>query len=271
MVELDRLSPTQRPKRNPIGYQNWHSLAFLHWRIPPDRLATLLPAGLSVDTYDDSAWVGLVPFHMSGVRPWWCPAIPGVSAFHETNVRTYVHVDGVPGVWFFSLDAASRLAVWVARARWRLPYHHSRMRVERVRDDGEDRMIYSSLRTGRGSQTPGAVGPGLLGAGLDLEIRLDDAPGLTGLDAEGHAVPGTLEHFLIERYVLFTHDPSGRSSTLHSGQVHHTPYRLQSSRVEECRESLIQAAGIEVIGAPDHVAFCEGVAVEIFGLEPLAA
>jgi uncharacterized protein YqjF (DUF2071 family) len=100
-------------------------------------------------------------------------------------------------------------------------------------------------------------------------MRFDDAPGLAGLDEAGHAIPGTLEHFLIERYVLFTHDPSGRSSTLYSGQVHHVPYPVRPARVLECRDSLVRAAGIEVAGLPEHVAFCEGVDVEIFGLEPL--
>ena len=270
MGELDRLSPTRRPKRNPVGYQNWHSLAFLHWRISPDRLATMLPSDLVVDTCDGSAWVGLAPFHMTGVRPWWFPAVPGVSAFHETNVRTYVHRDGVPGVWFFSLAAASRLAVWIARARWRLAYHHSRMRVERMEDERGERVVYSSRRGGRKTEPPVIAGPGLPGVGLDLEIELDDAPELAWLDEAGHAIPGTLEHFLVERYVLFTHDPSGRSSKLFSGQVHHVPYPVRPARVLMFQDSLVQAAGIEISGPPDHVAFCEGVEVEIFGLEPLA-
>ena len=126
-------------------------------------------------------------------------------------------------------------------------------------------------RGGRGAGPPGSAGPGLPGVGVDLEIRLDDAPELAGLDEAGHAIPGTLEHFLVERYVLFTHDPSGRSSKLFSGQVHHVPYPVRPARVLECQDSLVQAAGIEVSGPPEHVVFCEGVEVEIFGLEPLVA
>ena len=268
MIELDRLAPTRRPNRNPVGYQQWHELAFLHWRVSADQLATLLPADLEVDTFDGSAWVGLVPFRMSGVRPWWFPALPGVSAFNETNVRTYVHHKGVPGVWFFSLDAANRVAVWVARWRWQLNYYHSRMRVERVPATGKESgegLVYSSERTVAHS---GASGPGVPGAGVDVEIRFDDTDRLVGLDDSGHSLPGTLEHFLMERYVLFTRDPGGDSTALYSGQVYHRPYPVRGVRVLRCNESLVGAAGIEVSGPPVHAAFSEGVEVEIFGLEP---
>jgi len=276
MVEPDRLAPTRRPNRNPVGYQCWHNLAFLHWRVPADKLATLLPSGLEVDTFDGSAWVGLVPFRMSGVRPWWFPSLPGVSAFDETNVRTYVHHNGVPGVWFFSLDAANRLAVRVARWRWRLNYHHATMRVERIGEDaggggggGDEGLVYWSERTAKGSGSPGATGPGVPGAGVDLEIRLDGIDSPEGVDPEGHARPGSLEHFLVERYVLFTRDPTGDSSTVYSGQVHHSPYPLRGARVLRCTESLILASGIEVSGAATHALYSEGVEVEIFGLRPV--
>jgi len=272
MAEPDRLAPTRRPNRNPVGYQHWHNLAFLHWRVPANGLATLLPSGLEVDTFDGSAWVGLVPFRMSGVRPWWCPALPGVSAFDETNVRTYVHHNGVPGVWFFSLDAANRLAVRIARWRWRLNYHHATMRVERLGGDGDagdEGLVYWSERTAQGRGSSGVSGPGVPGAGVDLEIRLDGGETPEGVDPEGHARPGSLEHFLIERYVLFTRDPTGDSPTVYSGQVHHTPYPLCGAEVLRCTESLILASGIEVDGPPEHALYSEGVEVEIFGLNPV--
>src|SRR4051812_22358165 len=108
--EIDRMAATRRPRGRPAGFQNWSDLLFLHWRISPTEIAPMLPEAISVDTFDGSAWVGIVAFSMSGVRPWWCPAVPGVSAFPETNVRTYVHCRGRdPGVWFLSLDAASAL------------------------------------------------------------------------------------------------------------------------------------------------------------------
>ena len=110
--DVDRLSPTRRPNGRAAGYQHWRELLFLHWRISPAEIAALVPESLSIDTCEGSAWVGLVLFRMTGVRPWWSPSIPGVSAFPETNVRTYVHRHGRdPGVWFLSLDAASSLGV----------------------------------------------------------------------------------------------------------------------------------------------------------------
>ena len=268
MGELDRVAPTRRPNRNPVGYQRWHDLGFVHWRVSADQVATLLPNGLEVDTFDGSAWIGLVPFRMTGVRPWWFPAVPGVSAFNETNVRTYVHYRGVPGVWFFSLDAANRFAVFVARWRWRLNYHHATMRVERCGGESGQGMLYWSERTDNSAGGSGVSGPGCPGPGVDLDIRFDGADSLAGLDESGHALPGSLEHFLIERYVLYTRDPTGDSSTLYSGRVHHSPYPVRSARVLRCNESLVRAAGIEVVGPPVHAAFSRGVEVEIFDLEP---
>ena len=116
-------------------------MLFVHWRIEPAIIEALLPGGLTLDTWDGSAWVGLVPFAIRGLRSWWCPALPGLHAFNEINVRTYVHVRGRdPGVWFFSLDATNLLAVHAARWLWRLNYFHNRMRIHagdlvRVRND----------------------------------------------------------------------------------------------------------------------------------------
>src|SRR5262245_7056955 len=111
----DRIAATTRPTERPIGYHRWTNLLFLHWPIDVASLTHLIPSRLSVDTFDGTAWVGLVPFQLCGVRPWWSPPVPGVSSFIETNVRTYVHLDGcAPGVWFFSLDASSSLAVRLA-------------------------------------------------------------------------------------------------------------------------------------------------------------
>ncbi|MFN8706453.1 MAG: YqjF family protein, partial [Planctomyces sp.] len=108
------------------GYQEWRRLLFLHWRVPVEDVQRLLPRGLEVDEFDGSAWLGVVPFSMERIRPWWSPAVPGISWFLETNVRTYV-VDrqGVRGVWFFSLDADQWLAVKIARRFWYLPYRHA--------------------------------------------------------------------------------------------------------------------------------------------------
>ena len=173
-MHIDREAPGRRPDGSPVGSQRWRHLTFLHWRVPAVVLQQQLPAGLSLDTFEGEAFVGVVPFTMKGVRSRWFP--PGLSlSFHETNVRTYVHVEGRdPGVWFFSLDAADRLAVWAARQLWRLPYRFARMSL-RERSDGS--IEYESDRVGSTSavsrfrvRPSGAVQP---------------------------AIPGTLEHFLL--------------------------------------------------------------------------
>ncbi|HSG72953.1 MAG TPA: DUF2071 domain-containing protein, partial [Planctomycetaceae bacterium] len=128
LAEIDRISPIIRPDEKLIGYHTWLDLLFLHWRVPADEIQALLPPELTVDTFEGDAWVGLVPFKMRKIRPWWSPPVPGISNFYETNVRTYVHHRGKdPGVWFFSLDASSSLAVSVARWRWNLNYFKATM------------------------------------------------------------------------------------------------------------------------------------------------
>src|SRR3954468_5466406 len=130
VAPIDRLAPAVRPARWAVMQQDWHHLLFLHWTVDPGAIRRLVPDGLDLDLFEDRAYVGLVPFTMSGVRPVGLPAVRGLSDSHETNVRTYVHRAGRdPGVWFFSLDAASALAVALARRFFHLPYYHARMRL----------------------------------------------------------------------------------------------------------------------------------------------
>lgn len=241
----DRLSPPRRPPRKPAGYQRWSDLLFVHWRLPAERVAPLLPSGLTLDTWQGDAWIGLVAFRMSGVRPrWW----PWGFRFPETNVRTYVHHRGHnPGVWFFSLEATNWLAVRVARALWRLNYFHARMVVERA----GDRLRYSSRRYGREA------------AASDLHAVVGGRPHAA---PTGQAEPGTLEHFLVERYFLYTRAPNGQ---LWRGQVHHAPYLLQTAKLTCLEESLLAASGIVVAGGPCHVLYSPDVSVEIFPLVPV--
>ena len=226
---------------HPRGYQRWRHLAFLHWRVPVATLRPLVPAELAIDTYDGDAFVGIVPFTMEGVRPRWAPAMPGLSSFHETNVRTYVHCDGRdPGVWFFSLDAANRIAVWAARTFWNLPYHHARMSLEV--GAGATRYV-SERRAG--------------GAALRATWRPTGSPAA--------ATPGTLEHFLAERYFLYAPRSDG---TLRRGQVHHAPYPLQAATIDDgWDESLLAAAAIERPAGAPLVHCAAGVDVEVFGLQ----
>jgi uncharacterized protein YqjF (DUF2071 family) len=202
----------------------------------------LVPGALTIDTFEGQAFVGLVPFTVTGARPMLMPPLPWVSAFHEVNVRTYVHRDGAePGVWFFSLDAANPVVVAAARALFRLPYHHARMRM--VADVGG--IDFSSDRV----SDPGA------GCALRYEPLGTPAP----------AAVGTLEHFLAERYLLYT-ESGGR---LFRAQVHHGPYPLQRARTELRHETLAAADVARPDTPPPLVHFAREVDVEIFGLDEI--
>lgn len=245
LPNIDRLAPRIRPAGSIAGYQTWSDLLFVHWRVPAAELRPLLPPEVVVDEFDGSAWIGLVLFHMSGVRPWWFPTLPGVSEFHETNVRTYVTCRGEPGVWFFSLEAANSLAVRVARWRWRLRYFFAEMSIARR----DSQIEYHSRR----------LSPPL--GQTDVAAEIGDW--LPNGGPQGEARPGTLEFFLAERYLLFTELAPGRIAR---GQVHHRPYPLQTATLQRCEQSLLSAAGINVATPPAHVLFSPGVSVDIFPL-----
>src|SRR6266550_1087204 len=125
-MSMDRVAPTLEPDQLVVMHQNWHHRLFLHWAVPEGELQPLVAPELTIDTFEGKAYVGLVPFTLTGVRPVMTPPLPWISNFHEVNVRTYVHLrGGDPGIWFFSLDASSTLAVAAARAAYKLPYFHS--------------------------------------------------------------------------------------------------------------------------------------------------
>ncbi len=255
---IDRIAPTLRPVGKPVMKQRWHDLLFLHWEVDPEAIARLLPPGISVDTFDGKAYVGLVPFGMTGVRPVWAPSVPPLSNFLETNVRTYVHRSGSdPGVWFFSLDAANPIAVQIARSKWRLPYFHARMALTRSpadaaalsepRAQGEQTLSYRTERKGNGI-TP---------AGCEVAY--------TPLSPVAPAHPGTLEHFLVERYILY----ASRNEQLWSGQVHHGAYPVQQAIVHALRETLVAAAGIAHGDEMPLAHYAREVVVDIFPLRPI--
>lgn len=248
-AQLDRLAPPRRPVGPASGFQRWTDLTFLHWRSEAATVRRLLPPGLELDTWDGDAWIGLIPFHMSGVRPRWGPPVPGISAFHETNLRTYVHYAGKPGIWFFSLEAASRLAVWAARRWWHLPYFFADLGLHR----SGDQLRYTGRRAGQPQ------------AEYDVSVRLLPATAESGTRADYEsAAAGTLEHFLVERYHLYARSPDG---WLWRGQVHHRPYPLGPVELLQARQTLTDAAGLGALGAPCHTLYSPGVAVEIFPLE----
>jgi uncharacterized protein len=138
-----RLSMRERPTGSPIMYQSWGKLLFIHWPIAVEALRRQIPEPLQVDTFDGRAWVAITPFTIWDARPVFVPPLPWVSDFHEINVRTYVHLDGVPGVWFFSLDANSLVAVLAARTFFHLPYHQAEIHLEQQNQT----VIYTTWRT----------------------------------------------------------------------------------------------------------------------------
>jgi uncharacterized protein YqjF (DUF2071 family) len=203
----DILSRTEhRPYPLPEGpwalFMRWHDLLFMHWPVPHDRLRPLIPPALEIDTFDGSAWLGLTPFRMSDTRPRFLPSVPPLSDFPEMNLRTYVTAGGRPGIWFFSLDAHNRVAVRLARATFRLPYYDARMECRL--SGGEVR--YESVRTHRGAP-PARFSGRYRPVGDIFRSR-----------------PGTLEHFLAERYCLYSADGRGR---VWRGDIHHGPWPLQ--------------------------------------------
>jgi uncharacterized protein len=219
-----------------VMHQRWTNLLFAHWAVAPDALRPLLPPSVTLDMFEGEAWVGVIPFHMSNVRPRGVPPMPGVSAFHELNVRTYVRVGARAGVWFFSLDASNPLAVRAARAAVHLPYYDARMHMKVARDDSVE---YHSERTHAGAPP----------ATFDATYRPE---------GEVHrAAPGTLEHFLVERYELFSLSRRG----LLRVKIAHPPWPLQraSARIE--RNTMGAAAGIALTGKPAHLHFAARVNV----------
>jgi uncharacterized protein len=203
-----------------IMSQSWHDLLFAHWPIDAARVRPSIPAALELDTFDGQAWIGIVPFSMSGVRLRWTPALPGFSSFPELNVRTYVVAQSRPGVWFFSLDAQNRLAVAAARVWFHLPYFYARMTC----DNYKGLVHYRCERRHR--RAP---------AGM-LEARYRPA-------GETFEAPqGTLEHFLTERYCLY----AARERRVYRGEIHHPPWQLQVAEAELMRNTMAEAAGFAI-------------------------
>ena len=203
----------------------WKLLTFLHWSYDPEVVQRLLPPGLEVETYDDRAWVGLIPFLME-VRPPRGPALPWISHFCETNVRTYVTAsDGTRGVWFLSLDAARLPAVATARTTYHLPYFWSAMRLEHV----DDTYTYSCLRRW----------PEPMDATSVIKVRVGDRLGEAELTE--------FDHYLTARWRLY----SSRRRGLRAALAEHVPWELHRAEVLDCHDRLITAAGLpEAHGEP---------------------
>lgn len=216
-------------------FMRWEMLAFLHWPVDPGILRPMIPDALELDTFNGFAWVGVVPFLMRDTRPRYLPAIPGLSTFPELNVRTYVSTpapDGAsdaqrkPGVWFFSLDAANRVAVETARRTFFLPYLHASMTCDHQRDGS---VRFTSVR--RDSRA--------LDARFEAVYRPTAPPSL--------ARAGSLDWFLTERYCLYAQH--ARRGHILRGDIHHMPWSLQPCEIDIDDNDVAAAAGITVDGA----------------------
>ena len=210
--------PWAMPRGPWVMAQVWQDLLFAHWPMEAETLRRMIPTALQLDMFEGRVWVGLVPFRMSGVRLRGAPAMPGLSAFPELNVRTYVVADGKPGVWFFSLDAANAIAVEVARDWFRLPYFHARMEL-REHDGWID---YRSERT----DSRGGCGR--------LEMRYRPR-GETFT-----ARPETLDHFLTERYCLY----SEKAGRVYRSEIQHPPWPLQTAEAIIVENTMLPADGL---------------------------
>ncbi len=199
--------------------QVWNDLLFMHWPVQPEVMRGLIPAALPLDTFGGQAWIGIVPFWMSGVRARLLPPLPGLSRFPELNVRTYVTIDDKPGVYFFSLDASNRPAVVAARA-YGLPYFHARMATSRP----DSWVRYDSRRTHRGAPH----------ASLRMRYR---PVGPVMADV----VPGTLDWWLTERYCLYFVGGDGAPRRL---EIDHPKWPLQPAEAEIDENSMTDQIGL---------------------------
>jgi len=228
-------------RRPHVMYQRWEALLFLHWRVPAARIQATLPSGLTVDTYGGDAFVGITPFFMCNVRPVGLPAVPWISDFQELNVRTYVFDDeGVPGVWFYSLNCNQPLAVIAARTLTGLEYRNAEMSGTRG-----DFIDYTCRRSER-----------------EEAARYRYRP--VG-DAQDTA-PGSFEFFVLQRFYLF----AIRAGSLVRGQVSHVPYRPRGAEVEVASALPARLDGFpELSDAPEHVCYEDGFDVNVYATEKI--
>jgi uncharacterized protein YqjF (DUF2071 family) len=223
--------------------QQWNDLLFLNYEIAPEKLRELVPSTLTLDTYQEKAWLSITPFWMNHLRPPGIPSLPWVSQFAELSVRTYVTYDGKPGVYFFSLDASHLSAVWGARIFYRLPYWHAAMKV---RGRGKATIEYRSKRS---------HGP------KPAELRLSYAPIAPAVGAR----PGSLEHFLAERYCLY----AATRKRLYRADIHHLPWSLAPATLEILHNSMTETLGIVLPPSPDLTHFSRALKVLVWAPQRL--
>ncbi len=205
--------------------QRWSKLLFAHWPVPASDVQRRLPAGLRVDTHDGWAWLGVVPFLMDQVRfrtlGEHSIGVPTATAFPELNLRTYVLApDGRAGVYFFSLDASSLLAVLGARIAFGLPYFYARMSMQQQGSE----LHYTSRRP----QGPPAL--------FDARYRSLNTP----------SPQDSLREFLTARYAFFTR----RFGHVQAGEIHHAPWHLENAEAEFTTNQLPASFGFTLPNRP---------------------
>ncbi len=231
--------PWPLPRRRWVMRQTWERLLFAHWPLPVEALAPMVPTDLTLETFHGWAWLGITPFTLSALRLRGAPWIPGLSPFHEINVRTYVRVGDRPGVFFFSLDASSPLAVAGARMLYSLPYFTARFAVT-----GDDaRVVYRCRRTDRRA------------AAAAFEARYRPSGPIAT------SAPGTLEHWLTERYCLYA---LTRRGELCRAEIHHVPWPLQAAEVEIVTNTMTTGLGVELPPTPARVHFAARLDVQVW-------
>ncbi|MBA2665239.1 MAG: DUF2071 domain-containing protein [Bradymonadaceae bacterium] len=218
------------PRHPWVMHMQWHDLLFAHWTVDPDVLRPHLPAGLELDLWDGQAYVGVVPFGMKGVRGRGLPAVPSTGEFLECNVRTYVTAEDKPGVFFFSLDAESRLAVRAARWSFGLPYFDAEMAIDHRTDGAID---YSTRRTHKGAP-----------AG---EFKATYGPSGDVFRAEAES----LDFWLTERYCLY----SSRGGSTLRAEIDHQSWPLQRAVCEIQANTVAEGFGLHLKGPPLHLHF----------------
>ena len=245
----DILSSTgHRPWPLPTAHwtmtQRWNDLLFAHWPVPAAEISPLIPRDLCVDTFDGSAWIGVVPFWMDQIRILGLPTIPGANRFPELNLRTYVREphSNLSGVYFFSLDAGNPLAVAFARTVYKLPYYWSKMRIENT---GEREFLYTSERRFAKSTAQFRARYRSLGQAADKQ---------------------GIEQFLTERYALYTSDAGGAIS---KGQIHHLPWPLERAEAEFEVNELPAAHGIKLPDTAPLLHYSRELMVYVWALEQL--
>ena len=245
MADVDHSSIRSRPDSMAIMRQHWGKLLFMHWPIGEKLLRPLIPAQLIIDSYAGSAWIGVIPFTMWGIRASFLPPIPGTSTFHELNVRTYVTLNGIPGVWFFSLDAANRLAVWAARKLYNLPYFNAQMSLDQI----DNTIHYLSTRQDA--------------RGAPAELKTIWTIG----ESLPRSSPGSIEFFLTERYCLY----SERHDQLYRAQIHHQPWPLQAAKLSSFSSTMIESLGVFTPPGDPLLHYAEELSVDIWQLKKVEA